>query len=287
LVNNVLGKKEGMVEKTTELKQNILTIIEGQESGNDGFLLEQVQRLAQPEEEKFFFSKLLELFIHLQVDEDQAIKEWQSILQNYSTLKSALGREVGLRVAICDYFLNLNKGIENPILVEIRLFQETEKMAMVDGLTGLFNRRYFDVNLKKEMNRAVRYNKDMSIVLIDIDNFKIFNDTHGHGFGDTLLKRLGALIKELSRTEDIICRYGGEEFVMILPETSSSGALCYGERLRETMKQDEFFAEYKVTISGGVACFPYSGKTAELLLENADKSMYEAKFSGKDRIIVF
>jgi diguanylate cyclase (GGDEF)-like protein len=254
---------------------------------NRNYLITHIKELAEKPGTDDFFSNLLELFVHLTFSEKEAKIHWEKIFENYKYFNETLNRNVGLRVAMFDYFINLNKMLKNPILVEIHLFKEAERLAMVDSLTGLFNRRYFDIALKKEIKRAKRLNKVLSIFLLDLDNFKDINDTRGHLTGDVLLKELADFLKESSREEDIICRYGGEEFVVILPEINGDEALLYAERLRQDFKQKraELYKKYYLTFSGGVAAFPYDGRTAVELIANADKALYMAKFSGKDCII--
>ena len=189
-------------------------------------------------------------------------------------------------LAFFDYFINLNKSLESPLLVEIRMFKEAEQLSMFDPLTNIFNRRYFDINLNKEILRAKRYDKDLSLFLLDLDDFKKLNDTQGHLFGDEVLKRFAAFLKHMSREEDVICRFGGEEFIIILPETKAEGALSYADRIREAMNKDPFFKQHKVTFSGGIAPYPYGGTSSPQLIANADESLYDAKLAGKDQVLV-
>jgi len=266
------------------IKNTVLSLL-GEDEVNWQSISEQIEALSAPGHTDTFYSGLLELFIHLAVNEEIAKAHWQRILENYNFLAKSLNRNVGLRVAIFDYFINLNKALDNPILVEIHLFKENERLAMLDGLTGLFNRRYFDINVVKEFRRAKRYNKDCSLLLLDLDNFKKINDTKGHLFGDMVLKNLAVILVRTSREEDVLCRYGGEEFIIILPETAADGALCYGERLRVNLHGDPFFQEHGITVSGGVASFSLGGDSPYEVLEIADKALYRAKDKGKDMIV--
>ncbi|MCK4798869.1 MAG: diguanylate cyclase [Spirochaetes bacterium] len=271
--------------KTIEtFKEKIISLLT-EDDLNKEYLVSQINELSKSPHRKYFYSKLLELFVHLSFNEEEAKKHWESIFKNYQYFKNVLDRNIGLRVAMFDYFINLNAMLSNPILVEIRLFRETEKLAMIDSLTGLFNRRYFDIAIKKELKRATRFDKDVSILILDIDNFKLINDTRGHLFGDNVLNKLAGFLKKYSREEDVICRYGGEEFIIILPETIGDEALKYAERIRKGLKELELFKNSKITFSGGIATFPYDGKSLVQLLKNADKSLYMAKYSGKDCII--
>lgn len=273
------------MDKEKQIIKNTVLSLLSEDEVNWQAISEQVEALAEPGHADTFYSGLLELFIHLSVSEELAKGHWQRILENYNYLAKNLNRNVGLRVAIFDYFINLNKALDNPILVEIHLFRENERLAMLDGLTGLFNRRYFDINVIKEFRRAKRYNKDCSLLLLDLDNFKKINDSKGHLFGDLVLKNLAAILIRTSREEDILCRYGGEEFVVILPETASNGALCYGERLRANLSSDPFFQEHGITLSGGVASFPLGGDSPYEVLDLADKALYRAKEKGRDMIV--
>ena len=266
-----------------KIKETIISHL-SEDAANNQYLIEQIETISNPEQSDFFYSNLIDLFVHLSIDEDEAQQHWEKILKHYDEICKSLKRDAGLRLAMFDYFINLNKSLESPLLVEIRLFREAEQLAMYDFLTGLFNRRYFDTNLSRELRRAARYNKDFSILLVDLDDFKNLNDTHGHLVGDEVLKKFAALLKQMSRAEDIVCRYGGEEFVVLLPETVAGGALSYVERIKATMKNDAFYQQYKLTFSGGIATYQYGGSTALQLIANADDALYNAKQAGKDQV---
>lgn len=232
----------------------------------------------------FSYSRLLENFVHLEFTENDAIVHWKKIIENSTILKEKLGRKIGIHLAIVDYFTRINHLLSAPILIEIHAFRQTEKLAMIDGLTGLYNRTYMDIVLKKEFCRCERYSKKLSICLLDIDNFKKVNDTYGHLFGDTVLKELALLLMELIREADVACRYGGEEFLIILPETDAEGTQFLAERIREEIKKRPFFKENNITISGGSATYPENARDIEDLLNAADRALYRAKRFGKDQI---
>lgn len=236
-------------------------------------------------QESFSFSGLLESFVHLEFTEEEAIAHWKGILAHAALLTNDLGRKIGIHLALVDYFTNINHMMDSPMLVEVHVFKQTERLAMVDGLTGVFNRRYMDIVLKKEFNRCDRYGKNLSLCLIDIDNFKNINDTHGHIFGDEVLREISQLVKDVVREEDIVCRYGGEEFLVLLPETDEAGAEILAERIRMTMKGREFFTKYNITFSAGLATYPLSAMDMEGLVMAADRALYQAKFDGKDRAV--
>jgi len=168
--------------------------------------------------------------------------------------------------------------------------EQLERMASVDELTELYNRRFFDDFIKREFERCSRYGRPMSCILIDIDHFKQVNDNHGHLQGDSILREVGALLASSTRRSDVAVRYGGEEFVIVLPETSLYSARIAAEKLRRAVDQFEFTHErgkpMHITISLGIACFN-GGQTKESpedLLARADAKLYESKAGGRNRI---
>lgn len=231
------------------------------------------------------FASLLRNFIQLDFSEEQSIEHWKGILADAKTIAQRTGKPVNVFTAIVYYFTSHKTLLDSPLIVESLEFRQTEQMAMVDSLTGIFNRRYMDITLKKEFNRCARYGKSFSVCLIDIDDFKRVNDTKGHLFGDIVLKELADLLKASIREEDVACRYGGEEFLIIAPETNSTGAAILGDRIRNALRRSEFFTKNAITFSGGTSTFPENARDVDTLVHAADNALYQAKFSGKDRII--
>ncbi|MEK6794357.1 MAG: diguanylate cyclase [Spirochaetota bacterium] len=254
---------------------------------NESFIINELNTLDTTGSRKVFYSRSLELFVNLTFDESAAKKHWTAIFENYDHLKEHVDRDVGLRVAIFDYFINLNRSLESPILVEIHLFRVTSNAAALDSLTGLFNRKYMEIFLEKEIKRSIRHDKPLSILLVDLDNFKEANDTKGHLFGDKILKQIAVIVKSVCRTEDAPCRFGGDEFLIILPETAEHGAIKLAERLRESISRSDFLAAAAITASIGIASCPADGINRESLIKNADSALYKAKYSGKDCIVKF
>ena len=163
-------------------------------------------------------------------------------------------------------------------------YARTKRLASTDGLTGLYNRRVFQERLEEEVGRANRYQRPLSLLMIDIDHFKMHNDTHGHLWGDAILVEVGRLLKELCRTSDIVARYGGEEFAMILPETTQAQALCIANRLRKTIA-DHCFLDMPVpgvvTVSVGAAMYG-AMQCSKTFLSAADQALYAAKRGGRN-----
>lgn len=167
------------------------------------------------------------------------------------------------------------------------MYSHTRYLSLTDALTGLYNRRHFDNAIEREFLRTKRYGGDLSLAIIDIDFFKKINDTYGHLCGDYILKEVAYLIIDNFRKTDIVFRYGGEEFVVILTETSSASALIPMERLRKTIESYDFRYQnnhIKVTISAGISST--NSETVNELLNSSDKALYEAKNSGRNRIVL-
>jgi diguanylate cyclase (GGDEF)-like protein len=175
-------------------------------------------------------------------------------------------------------------------LANLKLQETLRAQAIRDPLTKLFNRRYMEECLDREFHRAERRQHPISIIMADIDHFKLFNDTYGHDAGDVLLKLLSAILQKSVRKEDIICRFGGEEFVLIMPDMPLDVAIGRASALREMLKDARFDYEGQdlgaVTISLGVAVFPDHGKTPQKVLKSADDALYRAKNNGRDRVEV-
>jgi len=173
------------------------------------------------------------------------------------------------------------------VIENARLFEQTQKMALTDTLTGIYNRRYFYELAQKEFSRSKRYQSPMSVILIDIDHFKNVNDHYGHLAGDQVLMQFVQRIQEELRTSDILARFGGEEFIILLPETNLGDATQVAERLREVTAQYPFLlvtAQAFITISLGVSCFRFTTLSLDHLIDESDKALYEAKQFGRNRV---
>lgn len=170
------------------------------------------------------------------------------------------------------------------------LHERTLQLACTDGLTGLYNHRQFKKVFSEEIARAGRYSKPLAVILFDVDNFKLFNDTYGHPNGDVVLQEMATMLRELLRDSDTIYRYGGEEFVALLPETSLPEALQVAERIRIFVETESprfltrITKTHGITVSVGVAAYPGDGAGADALLHTVDELMYKAKREGKNRV---
>lgn len=237
-------------------------------------------------------SRLLRLLAHLEYSEEEAQEILAAAVRHRQALRSLLGRDVGTRVALFDHLVSVDRRILNPKIIEIPAFERIERSAVTDHLTGLYNRLHFDARLKTEVGRARRFGQHLSLLLLDLDDFKAVNDRAGHPAGDQVLREVGRLIVEQIRDIDIGARYGGEEFAIILPETPRSGAYVVAERLRRQVagsfrRRGSGARITRTTISGGLATFPEDSEDADTLIERADRALYRAKRAGKNAINIY
>ncbi len=179
------------------------------------------------------------------------------------------------------------------ILERSLLYEQVKALTLRDALTGTFNRRKLEEDLESEIARSKRYLRPLSILMIDIDWFKHYNDYHGHQKGDEVLRKVASLLVHNMRSIDRVYRYGGEEFVVMLPETDKQEAMACAERLREKVEREPFEGEKesqpngRLTISIGVASFPLDADAKEKLIEAADFALYRAKAIGRNRVCIY
>lgn len=232
------------------------------------------------------YASLLHLLTHLSFGESRARRHWQRMQAHREVLRQALGRDVGLRVALLDYFVNVNQELKNPKVIEIAIYERTQRSAVTDGLTGLFNHVHLVAGLGRELRRSRRSGLKTSLVILDLDDFKRVNDTRGHLEGDRVLRQAADVLRRNLRDVDLAARYGGEEFAVLLPDTPRMGAFVVAERVRRAIERhfQRRNGGPRVTVSGGVATFPDDADDVEPLLRRADEGLYRSKAAGKNRI---
>ncbi len=234
------------------------------------------------------FADALFHLTRLEMDGARAKENWTAVLAHREAMAQALGRTVGLRTAVCDYFTSQGHELKNPVVIESRLLVQREDSAFKDELTGIFNRRFFNLEMRKEVARSRRSGMPFCVFMIDGDHFKAFNDRYGHQAGDAALQQLAQIFVASGRVNDQVCRYGGEEFVVILPRTSKQNALMVAERFRRNVENHLITYDGKpigsLTISIGVACSPDDATGEEELVRLADWALYRAKTGGRNQV---
>ena len=174
-------------------------------------------------------------------------------------------------------------------MLKSRDFEYTYKLATTDGLTELFNHRFFQEQMKLCIDDCRRYNRNFSLIMIDIDFFKKFNDTYGHQSGDAVLKQVANILKRNSRTSDIVCRYGGEEMAIILTNTNKEEAIITANKVCLAVRNNKFTLanneKVNVTISVGVATVGDNGEKPQEIIEYSDKCLYIAKENGRNQVV--
>ena len=236
------------------------------------------------------YSELIHLLTHLRFEPAEAKQHWQNLLEHHESMRQRLGSPVDLRVAIVSYFVAVARELENPTVIELRLLEQTEALAYWDELTGLRNFRFFSECLVQEIIRCDKFRTPLSLVMIDVDHFKSYNDQYGHAAGNETLAQIGRLIDEAGRQVDVAARYGGEEFAMIAPSTEKTGAQLVAERARLAVEEHFANAESeagRLTISLGIATYPADAGDDTELIRCADRALYMAKSAGRNRVQLF
>jgi diguanylate cyclase (GGDEF)-like protein len=264
-------------------RQSLLELLEAGPGREEALLVEFERRRSRGEP---LYAPLLFLLTHLNFTERQAARHWKRLVAHRDAMRAALGRDPGLRVAMLDYFVNVGRELRNPKVIEIAIFEQTERSAVSDGLTGLYNHAYFMQALRQEVLRSKRHALRAALLLLDLDDFKRVNDERGHVEGDRVLMRAAAVVRDSVREIDVAARYGGEEFAVLLPDTSRLGAFVVAERIRSRIEARLGRGRPPVTVSGGIALFPDDAATPADLVVKADAGLYGAKAAGKNRILL-
>lgn len=219
-----------------------------------------------------------------------AQKYWLDVQNHRLQLISQLNRNVDLITAISDFLHLFTKFLPNSRLIDAATFERAVTATTHDILTGLYNRPYFDETYEQLISQAKRYDTDLSVLFLDIDDFKDVNDSMGHIAGDVALQEVARIIEKTKRVSDIAARYGGEEFVLLMPHTPNRDAYILAERIRKAIAQTEMSfkgASFQLTISGGLASYPLNSINPKDLLFMADSAVYLAKGAGKNTISQF
>jgi diguanylate cyclase (GGDEF)-like protein len=229
------------------------------------------------------------ILTRLAFEEQDARRHWQAILSHRDEISRAVGRDIGVRVAVLDYFMNFNRKAVEPALIDLELQSAVAGADQTDGLTGMRSDRAFRAELQMELRRAKRYGLQVALILMDLDDFTALNERLGSLICDRLLRELAIVLHNSSRDIDVVARPGEDEISVLLPETDRNGGLLVAERYRR--QAERFFASresggkpVELTLSAGVACYPDDASTPEELLQRAAQALYQAKATGKNTV---
>lgn len=235
---------------------------------------------------------LLNLLTNRRFPVEEARQLWRGILRHKRKLAAKLERDPGVRLAALDYLHNVRHILSHPRLLDRKDFETVLDSLHTDELTGLFNRRHLKATYQLELRRARRYGKHLSLMLLDIDDFKGINDRFGHPVGDDVLVDVAKLLTHVCRETDTIGRFGGDEIVVLLPETSKHDAYILAERIRREARERDLTPasrpgqHLRFSLSIGIATYPEDSQESAALLSLADEALYASKGRGKDAVSV-
>jgi diguanylate cyclase (GGDEF)-like protein len=231
------------------------------------------------------------LLADLSVPQERARVTFEKLREHQIRLKESIGRPVGIKTAAMDYLENLERALNLKDDEQALTYSQLAQIAFQDHLTGLSNYRYFMRRFQEEIKRADRYRHLLSVLMLDLDHFKRFNDTYGHPAGNKALEMIANMLRSQVRETDLVARYGGEEFAIILPETTKYEALDLANRIRVRVESSTIelpdAAPQRVTVSAGLATYPRDARSAEALLASADEALYASKHAGRNRVSTF
>jgi diguanylate cyclase (GGDEF)-like protein len=236
-----------------------------------------------------FYASLISALAGLQRSESKSEQLWRTLLEHKYHMSTHLGRNVGIRVAAIDYFTNITGEIRAVSVVDSETYVATSVMAVTDGLTRLYNHRYFQDRLREELAEARRAARPLSVIVLDIDYFKNYNDVNGHIAGDVTLHKIAQIMREVVGDRGVSARYGGEEFALLLPDFDKDAAARIAESIRESVARTSFpnafvLPEGVLSLSAGLAEFPCDAEGPVELVDFADRAMFEAKRCGRNRV---
>ncbi len=239
-----------------------------------------------------YYRDLIFALIQIRLPEEEAQRDWRDILKHKYLLSERLGRNVGIHVATLDYYTNIKKKVTSPKIVDVHEYVDTASRALTDDLTKAYNRRFFDEELRRLFYQARSTSKVFSLIMLDLDHFKIYNDLNGHIQGDIALIETVRILHAVCSTQDTVCRYGGEEFAILLNAQPTNLALRTAEHIRQAIYDYRFVNEQllpggRLSASLGVTTYRDDIKSPQEMLEEADVALYRAKNSGRNRVKAF
>lgn len=280
--------KTNLQENSMDTVQDTVAQLYRQRDDDDLFIAK-VDSLAK-EKGMRVYQTVIQHLTNLNFPATIARDHWSDAVKNRAHMNDSLGRQVSMITALGDHLLSSNQSGYSPFLIDTDTYDQIRHESVIDRLTGLNNRAYFDQVFEQQLSLAKRYNTDLSLLFLDLDNFKDVNDQYGHQTGDFVIQSVAAIISKEKRDSDIAIRYGGEEFVLLMPHTGSINGLILAERIRQSISStilDHNNNSLSITISGGLSSYPIDGDISSDILAVADQALYQAKGAGKNVISLF
>jgi len=239
-----------------------------------------------------YYRDIVFALVQIRLPENEARKDWKNILNHKYTVSEKLGRNVGVRVAALDYYTNIKRAIINPKIVDAREYADTASRALVDALTHAYNRNFLEEQLKRHFVSAKTSGFMFSLLMLDLDHFKVYNDLNGHIKGDIALTETVRILHAVCSPDDTVSRFGGEEFAILLPSQSLNLALHTAEHIRGAVFDFRFVNEQalptgRLSVSVGATAFRADLKSPSEMVEEADVALYRAKHNGRNCVKAF
>jgi diguanylate cyclase (GGDEF)-like protein len=239
-----------------------------------------------------YYRDLIFALIQIRLPEEEAKRDWKEVLKHQYFLSEKLGRNVGIHVATLDYYTNIKKKLVFPKIVDAREYMDTASRALTDELTKAYNRHFFDDEFKRLFVQARSNGTVFSLIMLDLDHFKIYNDLNGHIQGDIALMETVRILHAVCSQDDAVCRYGGEEFAILLANQPLNIALKTAENIRQAIFDYRFVNEQglpggRLSASLGVTAYREDITSPQNMVEEADVALYRAKNGGRNRVKAF
>jgi diguanylate cyclase (GGDEF)-like protein len=236
-----------------------------------------------------YYRDIIFALIQIRLPEEEAKRDWYEILTHKYTISEKLNRNVGIHVAALDYYTNIKKRVNNPTIVNTKEYIDTASRALTDDLTRAYSRHFFDEEIRRLFYASQEKDESFSLIMLDLDYFKIYNDLNGHIRGDLVLIEAVRILHAVCSREDTVARYGGEEFAVLLPHQQRDRAIEKAENIRQAIADYRFVNEGQMpqgflTASLGVTSYRDSFNSPTVMIEEADRLLYLAKNEGRNRV---
>jgi diguanylate cyclase (GGDEF)-like protein len=253
---------------------------------------EEIRRTTLGKKPGYYYSDIIFTLIGIRLPEAEAKRDWQEVLDHKYLVSKQLGRNIGIHVATLDYYSNIKKARMHPKILDAREYADTASAAITDPLTKAYNRRFFDEEFRRRFTRARVSGVAFSLLLLDLDHFKIYNDKNGHIQGDLALIECVRILHTVCSWRDVVARFGGEEFAIMLHAQPLEQALRTAEKIRKAVYDYRFPNEQtlpggRLSISIGVTSYRQDIETPVEMIEEADVALYRSKSGGRNRVSAF